>query len=31
MGFEKNDPNELKEDRIYLKSLVLVLHLKVEA
>jgi hypothetical protein len=31
MGFEKVIPNELSEDGIYLKSLVLVRHLKIWA
>jgi hypothetical protein len=30
MGFENVIPNELEEDKIYLKSLVLVLHLRIE-
>jgi hypothetical protein len=31
MGFKKVIPNELEEDKIYLKSLVLVRHLRIEA
>jgi hypothetical protein len=31
MGFEKVIPNELEEAKIYLKRLVLVRHLRIEA
>jgi hypothetical protein len=31
MGFEENNTNELEEDKNYLKSLVLVCHLRIEA